>query len=75
MSTPAPAHPWLAHTPDAAADALTATVLEILSAATWPDGSTLIDVDPAVLQRTVAPQINTAARVLAAAAILHGGLR
>jgi hypothetical protein len=56
--------------PAEAADAFTDAVLEILAASTWPDGSSLIEVDPSVLHDRLRPQILAAAHVLAATSIL-----
>lgn len=44
----------------------TEAVLEAIGAATWPDGSLLVDVAPDVLRAKLAPQILSAAYALAA---------
>ena len=59
--------------PAEAAEAFTGAVLEILAAATWPDGAPLIEVDPSVLRDRLGPQVLVAAHVLAATSILTTG--
>lgn len=69
-------HPTQEQTPAPAPEAFVDAVLDILAAATWPDGSPLIDVAPTVLRDRVATQILAAAHVLAAVSALNrGGLR
>lgn len=63
-----------------APEVFTAEVLKIITTATWPDGSALVDVADEVLRRNLAPQLLAAAEVLATAAALRahasiGGLR
>lgn len=56
--------------------AFTEAVLEAITAATWPDGSPLVDAAPEVLRARLAPQILQSAYALAAiSSITPGGAR
>lgn len=61
---------------DSGPHAFAEAVLEVIGAATWPDGSPLVDVAHDVLRAKLAPQILSAAYSLAAiSAATHGGAR
>jgi len=56
--------------------AFTEAVLEAITAATWPDGSPLVDAAPEVLRARLAPQILQSAYALAAiSSVTQGGAR
>lgn len=54
-------------------EAFTEEVLKIITMATWPDGSALVDVADEVLRRRLSPQLLAAAKVLAATTALRTG--
>lgn len=53
-----------------APEAFVEEVLQIITKATWPDGSALVDIADEVLRRSLAPQLVAAAQVLAASSVL-----
>lgn len=54
-----------------APEAFTDTVLQILSSATWSDGSRMIEVDEAILRREIGNKIRAAAYALAGSAAIQ----
>jgi hypothetical protein len=78
MTAPSP-HAPSTFTLVPATEAFTEVVLEIITTATWPDGSPLIDVDEMVLRRELGNKIRASAYALAATVMLpsasFGGLR
>lgn len=64
--TTAPYSPVAVPAPEAFTDA----VLEIITSATWPDGSPLVDVAEEVLRRELGHQLRAAAYTLAATSAL-----
>lgn len=63
----------LAHPSPTPEEVFTEEILRIITMATWPDGSALVDVADEVLRRGLAPQVLAAARVLAATTALSTG--